>query len=604
MKIKFEEFAKNLEMLENTSSQNEMVDILATIFKKSNAGEIDEICYLLMGRIAPEYEDIVLGLSEKTVQSAISLASGAPKSEVEGKRSFPEPKKYNFLEVEEETRNLGDIGEVASKMVKTTENPFKDYFDYTGELSVKDIFDGLRKIASTGGKGSQDIKKKTLASMLIEADETGRKYIARLAEGTMRLGIGDMTILNALSVAFFGSKQKKPELEHAYNISSDIGLVAKVLETDGIKGVNGLGIALNRPIKAMLAQRVSNFEDIREKIKSQDISAEEKFDGERIQAHKDGDNVKLFSRRLTDVTKQFPDLVENIKKYVKVEKTILDGEAMAYDFENDLFGSFQILMRRRRKYDVKEYRKKIPVRYMLFDVLYVDGESFLYKSYPERRGKLETLIDESKYITLANRRVSSDMDAIDDFFQECINKNLEGIVCKSCAKDSYYRAGGRDWTWIKWKKEYITKLSDTIDLVIIGAYAGRGRRRGTYGALLCASYNHAEDTFETVSKLGTGFSDEQLAEMPEKLADARVDKIPARAKVSKEMTPDFWFTPKYVAEVLGSEITKSPVHTCNWNDKEKQGLALRFPRFIRWREEKSPEHATTTEEIFEMYKGI
>jgi DNA ligase 1 len=199
--------------------------------------------------------------------------------------------------------------------------------------------------------------------------------------------------------------------------------------------------------------------------------------------------------------------------------------------------------------------------------------------------------------------VSSDLDVIDEFFQECTNKNLEGIVCKSCAEDSYYKAGGRDWTWIKWKKEYITKLSDTLDLVIIGAYAGRGRRSGTYGSLLCAAYNYSEDTFETITKLGTGFSDEQLAEMPEKLADARVDKSPARAVVNKEMKPDFWFTPKYVVEVLGSKITKSPVHTCNWREEEKQGLALRFPRFIRWREEKSPEQATSTEEILQMYNG-
>lgn len=585
IKINFEYFTRTLERIEKTTSQNEMVAILSRLFQNLEADEIDKVCYLLLGRIAPEYEDINLGLSEKTVQAAISLATGIPKSDVE-----------------EETRNLGDIGEVASEMVKTTKNPFKEYFNYTGELSVKDIFDGLRKIASTGGKGSQEIKKKTLASMLIEADKTGRKYIARLAESTMRLGAGDMTILNALSVSFFGSKSKKSELEHAYNISSDIGLVAKVLKTSGINGVNELEISLNRPIKAMLAQRVSKFEEIREKITSDNISAEEKFDGERIQAHKEGYNVKLYSRRLTDVTRQFPDLAENVRRYVRAEKVILDGEAMAYDFENELFGSFQILMRRRRKYNIKEYRKKIPVRYMLFDVLYVDGESFLHKNYPHRRAMLETLLEKSKYIGLANRRVSSDMDAIDNFFQECITKNLEGIVCKSCAENSYYKAGGRDWTWIKWKKEYITKLRDTFDLVIIGAYAGRGRRSGTYGALLCASYNHDEDIFETFTKLGTGFSDEQLADMPEKLADARVHKEPARAVVSKEMEPDFWFTPKYVVEVLGSEITKSPVHTCNWKEEEKQGLALRFPRFIRYRSEKSPEQATTTDEILQMYE--
>lgn len=587
IKINFEDFAMTLERIENTSSQNEMVAVLSHLFKNLDADEIDKVCYLVLGRIAPGFEDINLGLSEKTVQAAIALAINVPKSKIQ-----------------EETRNLGDIGEVAGKMVKTTKNPFKKYFDYTGELNVKDIFDGLRKMASVSGKGSQEIKKRTLASMIIEADEAGRKYISRLAEGTMRLGAGDMTILNALSVAFFGSKRKKPELEHAYNISSDIGLIARVLKIEGINGVNKIEITLFRPIKAMLAQRVSEFEEIREKMKSPEISAEEKFDGERVQAHKDGEDIKLFSRRLTDITCQFPDLVENIKKYVKVDKAILDGEAMAYDFENDLFASFQILMQRRRKYDVKEYRRKIPVRYMLFDILYANDKSFLHKNYPERRKELETLLKESKYIGLAHRRVSSDMDHIDDFFQKCINKNLEGIVCKSCADDSYYHAGGRNWLWIKWKKEYITKLSDTLDLVIIGAYAGRGRRSSTYGALLCAAYNHDDDTFETVTKLGTGFSDEQLAEMPEKLADARVDKIPARAVVTDEIGPDYWFTPKYVLEVLGSEITRSPVHTCKWDGEQKQGLALRFPRFIRWRDEKSPEQATSSDEILQMYKGI
>lgn len=585
MKIKFETFTRFLEKLENTSSQNEMVDILASIFKDLGEDEIGEVCYLVLGQIGPGYEDVNLGLSEKTVQSAISLASG-----------------YDKARVEEETRNIGDIGEVASKLIKRTENKFKVFSDHPKEPSVNDIYNGFRKIALASGKGSQKVKTKTLASMLIDADDMGRKYIARYANGKMRLGIGDMTILNALSVSFFGSKEKKKELEHAYNISSDIGLIARILRTNGLEGVDEIKISLNRPIKAMLAQRVSEFQEIREKIKSRDIAAEEKFDGERIQAHKDGENVKLFSRRLTDVTDQFPDMIENVKKYVNVQEAILDGEVMAYDFENEKFGSFQILMQRRRKYGIKEYRKKIPVRYMLFDILYVDGKSFLGKSYPQRREKLESIVEGSKYIALANRRVSPELDDIDDFFQECIGKNLEGVVCKSCAEDSYYKAGGREWTWIKWKKEYIDELSDTLDLVIIGAFAGRGRRSGTYGALLCAAYNPDEDVFQTVCKLGTGFSDEQLSNLPKKLEDVKVDKSPARVTVAKEMAPDFWFTPKYVVEVLGSEITKSPVHTCNWNDEEKQGLALRFPRFIRWREEKSPEQATSSEEILQMYK--
>lgn len=586
IKIKFEEFAKYLEKLEKTGSQNEMVEILAAVLKRSESPEIDKVCYLLLGRIAPEYENIVLGLSEKTVQSAVSLASGASKSEVERK-----------------TRDIGDIGEVTVRVVKTRTNLFKDYFDVNEELSVSDVFEGFKKIATSSGRGSKEVKTKILASMLIEADEKGKKYVARLATGTMRLGAGDMTLLNALSVSFFGSKERKAELEHAYNISSDIGSVARVLKESGLKGVKNIKITLFRPIKAMLAQRVSEFEEIRQKIKSHDIICEEKFDGERIQAHKSGDDIKLFSRRLTDVTRQFPDLTENIKKYVETEEAILDGEVMAYDFENNVFGSFQELMQRRRKYKVAEYQKTIPVRYILFDILYADGKSYLHKSYPERRKKLEKTVHNSRYITLAHRKISSSLDDIDEFFQECLKKNLEGIVCKSCAKDSFYHAGGRDYSWIKWKKEYMSKLSDTLDLVILGAYSGRGRRSGTYGAVLCAAYDPESDTFQTVCKLGTGFSDEEITEMPQKLANTRVNVKPARVIVSRKIWPDFWFAPQYVVEVLGSEITRSPVHTCNWNSTKKQGLALRFPRFIRWRSEKSPEEATTTDEILQMYKG-
>jgi len=169
------------------------------------------------------------------------------------------------------------------------------------------------------------------------------------------------------------------------------------------------------------------------------------------------------------------------------------------------------------------------------------------------------------------------------------------------ANNSYYRAGAREWLWIKWKESYASELADTLDLVVVGAYSGKGKRGGTYGALLCAAYNHDEDTFQTVCKLGTGFSDEQLESLPEKLKDARKDDVSARVIVSKQMKPDYWFAPKYVLEVRGSEITESPAHTCNWDEKEKRGLALRFPRFERWRPEKAPEQATTVQEIVKMF---
>jgi len=585
VKIKFEILTDYLEKLENTSSQTAMINILSEIFQESGKEEIDKICYLILGQIGPGYEDIKLGMDEKMIQAAIAIAANIDKESVAS-----------------ETNNLGDIGIVATKFIDISKNKFKKFFYFKGDLSVDDIYKAFKKIAKVSGTGSYEIKKKTLASMLIEADDLGKKFIARLANGKMRLGVGDMTILYGLSVSVFGTKDKKDKLEHAYNVSSDIGYVGKILFEKGIDGVNNINITLNRPIKAMLAQRISDFSQIKVKINSENIAAEEKYDGERIQAHKEGDNVKLFSRRLNNVTKQFPDVVKKIKKHINVKNIILDGEIVAYNFEDKKFYPFQKLMQRKRKYKIKEYRRKIPVKYIVFDVLYVNNESFLRKSYPERRKKLENILESSKYINLAKRVVSSNLDIIDGFFQDCIDRNLEGIVCKSCANDSYYHAGAREWSWIKWKKEYITNLTDTLDLVIVGAFPGRGRRSGTYGALLCAVYNHEKDVFETVTKIGTGFSDQQLEQLPSKLEGVLTDKKPARLELSKKMDIDYYLIPEYVIETLGSEITKSPIHTCNWNEEEEKGMALRFPRFVRWREEKAPEQATTSEEILQMYR--
>jgi DNA ligase-1 len=343
--------------------------------------------------------------------------------------------------------------------------------------------------------------------------------------------------------------------------------------------------------------------EIMEKIGSEVVAVEEKYDGERIQAHKNGTEVRLFSRRLTDVTNQFPKVVDNVSKHIKAENAILDGEVVAYDHQKGVFYPFQKLMQRRRKYDVEEYAEKIPAKYMLFDLLYTNGKSYLKKSYPLRRRELEEITENEKYITVTGRMKSTELDEIDEFFQDCLSQGLEGIVCKSCAKDSYYRAGAREWMWIKWKESYASELSDTIDLVVVGSYAGKGKRGGTYGALLCAAYRHNKDIFQTVCKLGTGFSDKQLEELPEKLRKVKTEKPPARVRVTKEMEPDSWFAPKYVLEVLGSEITESPVHTCNWKKEEKRGLALRFPRFKRWRPEKAAEQATTVEEIVRMFSN-
>lgn len=582
-KLIFSDLVKSFEKLEKTTSHNQMVEILSKLLKGSSFRDIDIVCYFTLGGICAGYEKLKLGLGDQMVMAAMSLASGV-----------------KIGVVKEKMREFGDLGRVAGEIGRIEDEEIKKYLDLGEDLTVRDVYSGLLRIARATGSGSQEVKKKTLASMLSRGDKGERKYIARLAAGEMRLGIGEMTLLDALAVVFLGSKEKRSDLEHAYNVCSDIGHVAKILVRSGLKGIKGIRIALNRPMKPMLAQRVSRLSEIKEKIGSDEISAEEKHDGERIQTHKDGDEVKLFSRRLTDVTDQFPDVVNNVRKHVKAQKAVLDGEVVAYDFENDVFYPFQMLMQRRRKYEVEEYADKIPVKYMLFDILYLKGKSWIKRSYPKRREKLNEIVKKQKYIAVTDRRICTRLDEIEDFFQECINRGLEGMVCKSCADDSYYRAGARGWTWIKWKRSYTSELSDTLDLVVVGAFAGKGKRGGTYGALLCAAYDQGGDTFQTVCKLGTGFSDEELAKLPKKFDPLRRTERPARVMVTRDMRPDYWFDPAHVLEVRGSEITKSPIHTCGWDKKEGKGLALRFPRFERWRPEKSPEQATTVEEVIAM----
>ncbi|MFP3950619.1 MAG: ATP-dependent DNA ligase [Candidatus Bathyarchaeia archaeon] len=578
----FEDLCNYFERLEETQSRNSMISILAELFQEATENNIDKICYFIAGDIVPGYKDINLGMGEEMTKASLSMATGMKETDIE-----------------ERLREGGDLGDVAAQISMEKHSKYDEIFDFE-ELTVDTVHRGLVRIASTSGENSKEIRKKTMAALLSKAGPNSRRYLIRLALGKMRLGVGHMTILDGLAASFLGSKDERPPLEHAFNVSSDIGYVGKILAKSGLDGVKRIRTVINRPVRPQLAQRVDRLSQIREKIDSVKISVEEKYDGERIQAHKKDDGVRLFSRRLNEVTHQFPEIVENVMKHVDAESAIIDGEAVAYNFEEGEYNPFQKIMRRRRKYDVDEYAEKIPVKYMVFDLLYLNGRSMMRMGYTDRTGKLHRIVPEEKYLAPSGRIFTEELDRIDEYFQSCIERGLEGIICKSTAEDSYYHAGAREWSWIKWKPSYASELSDTLDLVVVGAYAGKGKRGGTYGALLCASYNPDEDVYETVTTLGTGFTDEQLAELPDKLKNALIEQKPARVKATDNVEPDYWFNPEYVLEVRGSEITNSPVHTCNWDPEDERGLAVRFPRFERWRPDKSAEQATTTEEIVQM----
>ena len=471
---------------------------------------------------------------------------------------------------------------------------------FTKSLTVADVYNGLDDIARKEGTGSSKQKMDGLGSLLANASSLGARYLSRMVEGKLRLGIGDMTILDALALAYTGSKSDRPILERAYNLSSDLGTVAVTLIDEGLSAVENFHVRVGYPIRVMAAQRLSTAEEVIEKLGGH-CSAEFKLDGERFQIHKKGDKVQIFSRRLENITYMYPDAVEMTLKQVNADEAIIEGEAVAYDPDTGDDLPFQILMQRRRKYKIEEMKKKIPIRVYLFDCLY-DGEDLTLTPYPIRINRLEAITSQTDEFKLVERLETNDPKEMDKFFQLSISEGTEGLVVKSTADDSIYRAGARSWLWVKLKRSYQSKMQDHVDLVVIGALYGRGRRAGNYGALLVAAFDPEQDIYRSVCKVGSGFTDENLLEMPGRLDEYKVDHKPSN--VDSLMEPDVWFDPVVVMEVLGDEITLSPNHKAAFNMlREGSGLAIRFPRFTRWRDDKGAEEATQVSEIVDMYNA-
>jgi DNA ligase-1 len=361
-------------------------------------------------------------------------------------------------------------------------------------------------------------------------------------------------------------------------------------------------VVVFEPIRPMLAERLSSPEEILEKLGGKCV-AEYKYDGERVQAHKKGNQVGLYSRRLEDISSQYPDAIELVKNQVKAKEAILEAECVAIDLETGELLPFQELMHRRRKYGIEKAMEQYPVSLFMFDALYVDGKDLTLDAYPVRREALEKAIKENDRVKAAKHIITNNAKKLEAFFEEAIENGCEGLVCKAIGKDAVYQAGARGWLWIKYKRDYKSEMTDTVDLVIVGAFHGRGKRAGTYGALLLAAYNPDADTFETVTKCGTGFTDKDLANIPEMLQKHMIPR--KHSRVQSMLEADVWFEPAVVLEILGAEITLSPIHTCAMDSIRKgSGLAIRFPRFTgNYRMDKAAEDATTSAEVTEMYRS-
>jgi DNA ligase-1 len=391
-------------------------------------------------------------------------------------------------------------------------------------------------------------------------------------------------------------------LERAYNICSDLGLVASTLVGGGLAAVERMAVRAGNPVRPMLAQRLSSPAEVLSKLGGT-CAAEYKYDGIRVQAHRTTDGaLELFTRRLDRVSTQFPEVVELLDRSLGPRDAILEGEVVAFDPASGELRPFQDVMFRRRKYGIAEATKDVPVSLFCFDLLYADGDDLTRLPYLERRARLTQAITPSARLRLATAEQVSDEAALERVFEQAVAEGCEGLLCKSLVPTAHYQAGARGWQWIKLKRDYRTELTDTLDLVVVGGLAGRGRRAGMYGVLLLAVYDPAGDRFQTICKCGTGFSDAELAALPARLAPLARDGRPGR--VDSRWAADVWFEPKLVVEVLAAELTLSPHHTAGWGLlKEDAGLALRFPRFTgRWRDDKSPTDATTVEEAVAMFR--
>jgi DNA ligase 1 len=588
----FSELTSYFEKLEETSSRLALIDILSDLFKKSKGEEIDKIVYLSQGRIAPFFEATEIGMAEKQVADSIAKAFGQTREKV--------LKLYG---------KLGDMGPAA---VELSAN-FKDYslthptlldLDEGNKkpLNVQEVFDTLTKIAKTQGLGSVEKKQSMLVNLLRRIDGKSAKYLVRIPLGNLRLGIGDPTILDGLALSKLGDKSKRKLLEGAYNRTSDLGLIAKTLWEKGLNAVSGLQVIVGKPIRSELCERLPSAEKVIEKMGT--VDAQPKYDGFRVQIHKDGEKVSMFSRNLENMTHMFPELIQGALEQIKAKTAILDTEALAYQPESEEFLPFQETTKRRRKYGIEEMAKTLPLKAFAFDILYKDGKSLIDKPLSERLAVLRQTIVDDGTLVVAKTQTISDAKTLNILLEDSISKGLEGVVIKKT--ESPYEAGGRNFNWVKLKRAQSGELNDTIDCVILGYVFGKGKRTAFgAGALLVGVYDDKKDEFVTVSKIGTGLSDEEWREIHKRSDKIKVDHKPAR--VNSVIVPSVWIKPEIIIEILADEITRSPIHTAgafiNSAGEREPGYALRFPRLVSFRTaDKKAEDATTIKELIEMYK--
>jgi DNA ligase-1 len=564
--------ASALARLERTRGRLGAIRLVAGLLRSLRGKELEAVVYLLQGRLRPPHEGVEVGVGERLLTQAIARSYGI--SEAKASRQY---------------RSAGDLGLVAEQLAGKPRGR---------RLSVDTTYEALLQVASTSGAGSVERKLRLIETLLGRATPLEARYLIRVMQGRLRLGVGDATIVEATAAAALGDRRKKHEVERAYNVRADLGAVVRMAFQGGGPALRRIKPRVGVPIRPALAQRLPSAEAIIRRLGT--VLVEPKYDGFRLQLHRDGPRVRAFSRRLDDVSDMFPEIAAGLRRQLRIRRAIIEGEAVSYDPRTGRFLPFQITITRKRTHRVAEAARRHPLRLFAFDLLLAGARSYLTRSQRERHAKLRAVIRGTARdpISVTDVVRTGDADALQAYFDRMIHKGLEGIVAKR--PDAPYRAGARGYDWVKLKRAYQSKLRDTVDVVLAGYLAGRGKRAALgIGSVLAAVYDPEHDRFRTVAKIGSGPSEAEWKRLRRRLDRLALDKPPRR--VDSDLTPDVWVEPRIVVEVLADEITRSPRHTCG-RTRSQPGYALRFPRLLGVRTDRSPEDATTEAEILGMYR--
>lgn len=579
--MKFIEVAHSFNEIEPIAARLEITRLLANLFKKASPQEAEIIASLSLGQLHPPHIGTQFNIAEKNLLKAVAQFLHESEDSIK-----------------KEMKHLGDIGLVLGA----------HEWQHSAQLSITDVYNALCTLEAMSGTGSQEEKINFLVKLFEQLDPLSAKFIARIIIGQLRLGFSDMTIIDALSWMETGDKSLRTMLEDAYNICADIGLIAKQFKEGGSKNIEQMSIHIGIPIIPAAAERLPTAQAIVEKIGP--CIAEPKLDGFRLQIHmdlsyfakasKDRPKIHFFSRNLQDMSAMFPDLVKELLK-LDVQNIICEGEAIGYDPNSREFLPFQETVKRKRKHGVEEAATEFPLQLFLFDLLYLNNQSYLNIPYVKRHEKLEELVRGIKtehLFTIEHKKISTAKE-LEDYFYSEVAQGLEGLVVKR--PDAIYQPGKRNFNWIKLKRQEEGHLEDTIDCVILGYYAGKGKRAHFgIGAFLVGVYNKKLDIFQTVAKIGTGMSDEEWRMLKTKCDSLTVEWKPKNVECAKELTPDVWVNPEIVCRVRADEITLSPLHSAG-KTANNLGYALRFPRFMDYRLDKNAYEATTDDEIKRLY---